>query len=69
MQEHVGAESLIEAYHIVTLGFSEVVKDHANPAQDSRLFRILARTLMEVFFYGTAIMTQAGDLAQVFYLV
>ena len=52
MQEHVGAESLIETYHIVTLGFSEVVKDHANHAQDSRLFRILARTLMEVFFYG-----------------
>ena len=51
VQEHVGAESLIEAYHIVTLGFSEV-KDHANHVWDSRLFRILTRTLMEVFFYG-----------------
>ena len=50
VQEHVGAESLIEAYHIVTLGFSEVAKDHSNHVQDSRMFRIRTRTLIEVFF-------------------
>ena len=27
---HIGAESLKKPHHIVTLRFSEVVKDHAN---------------------------------------
>ena len=30
MPAHIGADSLKKPHHIVTLQFSEVVKDHAN---------------------------------------
>ena len=32
---HVGTDSLIKPHNIITLRFSEAVKDHANEVQDS----------------------------------
>ena len=44
MPAHIGADSLKKSHHIVTLRFSEVVKDHAQEHAERELSERLAQS-------------------------